>query len=131
MVSRATRRCHSNRTKESQFPADPFHTDVNNNDTSTLSNYLDDGKYYGLPDVTTAKPTIITRPVRPVDWNKDSTGRDKDGAWILHSALLSDVVQQLQMKLGRLNLSLSSIVHIIKKLLKSGSWKIFFQVKTL
>ncbi|KAF2368596.1 Protein kinase C-terminal [Trinorchestia longiramus] len=74
-----------------------------------------------LAAVKTASPTIITRQ-RPdhLEVNNDS--------WILqNSKLISLLISHLNNKFGALNLNLRTLVHIVKRLLRSDSWRTFFQ----
>lgn len=101
--------------------------DLNNNNVGEKTDDV-----YSVADITTASPTILTIPhtraVSSQEQMNNFTKRAKDGSWILRSPLLTIAIQQLQIRLGKLNLSLRSIVHIIKKLLKSESWMLFVKV---
>ena len=105
-----------------------------NNNSYESAEYFDEDLKQAVAEVTTGSPTIVTRPSqsrRCVKHIARSNILTKDDSVLLlqNSSFVSVLLHKLHKKFGVLNLSLRTLVHIIKSLLKSGSWKKFIQVR--
>lgn len=110
--------------------------DLNNNNGTKFHPVMDggfdntEGPNYKVANINTGSPTIVTLPPREAHGrgSRQQQRPAKDGSLLLQHGVFSLLLEKIQHRFGKLNLSLRTVVLVVKKLLRSDSWRVFFQV---